>query len=125
ESTIKKYAEFIKDEKTKLNNQVERILEVAALRKDAIDIPIEPINLSKIIIQVLADFELHFKQKNVEVNTNISGVDTILGNEFHLSNVLRNILENAIKYSKENPIIEINTQLENQILVLEIIDNGI
>jgi two-component system, OmpR family, phosphate regulon sensor histidine kinase PhoR len=50
---------------------------------------------------------------------------TIYGDQVHITNVLFNLLDNAVKYSKESPVIEVATENHNNKLVVSVKDNGI
>jgi len=64
--------------------------------------------------------------RNGTIETHFEAITSeVSGNEFHLTNVFVNMLENAIKYSKESPKIEVSTESTNKFFVFKIKDNGI
>lgn len=122
---IKEYAEFIKAEKTRLNHQVERILEVAALKKDRFDLKTQTINLNELTENVVRDLNLFIIESNTHLTIEIPSNMEIIGNNFHLINVLQNIIENAIKYTVGQPFICITAHVQDNWIVLSIADKGI
>ena len=73
-----------------------------------------------------SNFELRVKNKNGTLSTNISDEDLIIkGDEVHITNVIFNLLDNAVKYSNEIPEIEVATARKNGHIVVSVKDNGI
>lgn len=120
---VAKYVGIIQEEKIKLNAQVERILEVAALSKDALDIPIEKVNLGDVIDNAIKQFQLLIEQDKVNLNYQSVGDLTVSANAFHLENVLVNLIDNGIKYSDQKP--EINIEVDPTKHTIKITDKGI
>ena len=100
---IGKYVEVIQAEKSKLNDHVERILEVASLDKDALEIPTERVSVNSIIKSSTEKLRLLLDENQVDLDIDETSEIEILGNEFYLERVFTNIIENSIKYKKENP----------------------
>lgn len=124
ENTVK-YIEFIKNEKSKLNKHIERILEVAALQKNKIEFQNKKLVLADLIVSVLSELDFIINQTDSKVTLDIDPSVTILGDELHVKNVLRNLIENAIKYSKDSPIITISLVSKDKHTLLSIRDEGI
>ncbi|UKN03242.1 HAMP domain-containing histidine kinase [Paracrocinitomix mangrovi] len=120
---LEKYVAIIQSEKHKLNNQVERILEVAALSKDALDIPLELVNIMDIMTKAIKQFDLQIEGNKVEIDTSKLTDFTVKANAFHLEKVFVNLIENAIKYSEGKAKIAIISDPKN--LSVSISDQGI
>ncbi|MCB9224250.1 MAG: HAMP domain-containing sensor histidine kinase [Crocinitomicaceae bacterium] len=113
---VQKYVGIIQTEKDKLNAQVERILEVASLRKDALDIPVETFDLSDIIEKAIKKFQLQQESGAVVIDTKLNNIQ-VKANAFHLENVLINLIDNGIKYSEGKANISISSDTEGNINV--------
>ena len=79
-----------------------------------------------IINTVLDNYELQLKDKQGKVSSLLNAKnDVINGDEIHFTNMISNLIDNAIKYSKDNLNIKITTHSSNKILVISVEDNGI
>jgi signal transduction histidine kinase len=86
----------------------------------------EELHLHQIIQELLPSYEMRVQQLQGEIIKNLQAErDNFNGDKFHFTNVVSNLLDNAIKYSKLIPKVQINTYLKNNSLVLEIVDEGI
>lgn len=123
---VKRLADIIYDENIRLGEHIERVLNIAKLDKGELELEKEPININDLLYGVVDSMELQLKKKAVGVDFNLDASDSIImGDELHLSNVIFNLLDNAIKYSKEDPCIAINTWNRNNLVYVSISDNGI
>lgn len=127
---IDQYVAIIQAEKSKLNDQVERILEVASLDKDVLDIPTEVVLVDEIVQGSIEKLQLLIEDNQVELTFNALGENRILGNEFYLERVFTNLIENSIKYKKnqnntEPPRIDISISNQEENVQVTITDNGI
>jgi|GEM_PF-278932 len=120
-----KYVNLIKDEKTKLNQHVERILEVASLTKSTLTIPVQSINTNQIILNSIQEIGLLIHKTNAKINFDNDSVLNAFANPEHLQNVIINIIENSIKYSTDNAHINISTSVNTGYVQIMISDNGI
>lgn len=123
---VNKYVSMIKEENKRMHAQVENVLRISKLEKKQIEIDKTAVDYSEILEDAMSHTALLLENKNGEVNlqslqTNSEG----LGNEFHLTNVFVNILENAIKYSESAPKIDITIENTVKYLTIKIKDNGI
>ena len=122
---VLRYLGMIREENKRMHAQVENVLRISKLEKNQLDIKKDRLHLHDLVqtavdhIQLIVDDRQGSVQIDLEANR-----DEILANETHMTNVLVNILDNAVKYSPESPQIEVKTELlKNQILV-SITDHG-
>ena len=115
----------IQSEKTKLNNQVERILEVASLNKDALEIPVSTIEIKTVITKALSNLSLLIEKEEAVINTQIEEGILVQGNAYHLENVLVNLIENGIKYSEGKAAISITFSQAENLAQIQVRDQGI
>lgn len=116
----------INDETKRLSNQVEKVLQMAMFENGKISYKKSKINLSQLTRQVYQSFLIHIEKKNGSIS--LSGDDenyTIFGDQVHISNVVSNLIDNAVKYCKQAPRIEIKLTRERNNVKLSIKDYGI
>ncbi len=117
---------IIDDESKRLGFHVEKVLQMAIIDKGGVELKCKKINLHELIEQILLNINLKLTEKNGRITPNLKAQKVeVLADELHLSNVFTNLLDNAIKYSKQNPLIEVDTKNINGHVVVSIKDNGI
>lgn len=117
---------IIKDENKRMNKQVETILQAALLDKQQIQLNLQPTHANDLINTALNNIKLPVEEKNGRLDINlVAENDCILADEVHFTNLINNLLDNAVKYSKENLLIKISTQNTQGNLRIKIEDNGI
>ncbi len=121
-----RYAEIIKTQNQRLNDQVEKVLQIARVEQDNFQLNMENIVLADLIHSVLNSVELKVYEKEGQLKRNIQiGKTVIKADKHHLTNVLHNLLDNALKYVKKTPQIEVSALQKNGAIQLSIKDNGI
>ena len=117
---------IIKEENKRMNRQVETILSAALLEKQELKLNIKPIHLHEIIRRVVENFSLQLEDKNGKVELKLNAKNDIIEvDEMHFTNLLNNLVDNAVKYSKENLEIVITTHLSSKSIIIQVRDNGI
>jgi two-component system, OmpR family, phosphate regulon sensor histidine kinase PhoR len=120
------YARIIYDENRRLKEQVEHVLQVAMLDKSDFQIKFSLIDAHPIIADVMAKFEMTIKNRNGTFHTRLNAANSmILADKNHLINVVQNLVDNAIKYSPENPQITLSTRSSATGFSFVVEDNGI
>lgn len=123
---VLRYVQMIRDENKRMHSQVENVLRISRLEKNQIDLSKETIDIHEIIEDAISHISLLIDDRKGKVNIHLEAVISELpGNQFHLTNVVVNMLENAIKYSENAPIIDVYTESTNKFFVLKIKDSGI
>lgn len=124
--TIEHVSGVIFQESKRLSFQVEKVLQMAVFNEGRLKLKFREFNVNDLLITVVQNSELKVKNKSGELLSDLSAEEaTIKGDEVHITNVMFNLIDNAIKYSKEEPTIEIATQNKKEHLVVIIKDNGI
>jgi two-component system phosphate regulon sensor histidine kinase PhoR len=122
------FSTIIKEENKRMNRQVETILKAALLDKQEVQLLLRPLHAHHIIKDVVENFTLQLEEKNgnAELLLNAEN-DFIDADEVHFSNLINNLIDNAIKYSKEDqpPMMKITTESTAKSFVIVIEDNGI
>jgi two-component system phosphate regulon sensor histidine kinase PhoR len=122
------FSSIIKEENQRMNRQVETILKASQLEKQEVELNLKPVHVHEIIKDVVDNFTLQLGEKKGVVELVLEAEnDLIDADEVHLSNLVNNMVDNAVKYSKENvpPHIKLTTQTIGKKFVLRIEDNGI
>lgn len=109
-----------------MNKKVETILQIASLDKKEIQFRFENISMHSIIDHVLDTMEIQVQQKNGKVTKSFDATDPLInGDHEHISNLVNNLLDNAIKYSPDAPDITIKTMNVDHGFVFSVEDKGI
>jgi two-component system phosphate regulon sensor histidine kinase PhoR len=119
---------IIKEENQRMNRQVETILKASQLEKQEVELILKPQHVHEVIKDVADNFILQLNQKNGKIDLELNAKeDLIEADEVHFSNLVNNLIDNAVKYSKENvpPEIKISTSATPKNFVFKIEDNGI
>ena len=126
EEKLKRYAGIIHKENKRLEMQVERVLNVAKLDKEHLVLAKEIMDIHELLVE--AQENVNFNQSeqgvNVELNLNAESGE-INADPVHITNVIYNLLDNAVKYCEGKPEIKITTKTEKKGILIEFIDNGI
>ncbi|MEA1786354.1 HAMP domain-containing sensor histidine kinase [Arenibacter sp. GZD96] len=120
-----RYLQMIKDENKRMHAQVENVLRISKLEKNQLDISKDRVNVHDIVQDAIAHVELIVADRSGYIKTHLdSERSDVLASEMHFTNVIVNILDNAIKYSPEEPKIDIYTELVKNHIVIKIKDQG-
>jgi two-component system phosphate regulon sensor histidine kinase PhoR len=120
------YTGIIRDENQRMLNQVETVLQMAQLDKGELNLKLEIIRIDDLLLQAASSVQLQVEQKNGRLITNLNCDDVYLncdGN--HLLNVFTNLLDNANKYSPQDPFIAIESNFNTQFVIVKISDKGV
>lgn len=122
------FSSIIKEENQRMNRQVETILKSALLDRQEIQLNKRPLHVHQVIEDVADNFALRLQEKggDMEIHLNAEN-DLIDGDEVHINNIINNLLDNAVKYSKENvpPHISLTTSSTPRKFIIRMEDNGI
>ena len=119
------YTKIIGDEIGRLNEQVEKILNITRLEKRQIEMHLEEIHANEIIEKVIQNLSHIEFEKEVTIGTSLDAQnDVIFADKTHFTNVVCNIIENGIKYSPSVVEISVNTKNEGNKLAINISDKG-
>ncbi|MFT5617877.1 MAG: two-component system phosphate regulon sensor histidine kinase PhoR [Arenicella sp.] len=125
-TNAEKYLEIAKSENGRLGNQVEKVLQIAVLEKDDFQLNFKQINLHSIISEVSERFKIQLAEKSGSLQLNLNAtIHSLTADELHLSNLISNLVDNAIKYSTGKPTIVIETTNIQNGVSLIVSDNGI
>lgn len=119
------YAAIIKSENERLKKQVERLLDITKLEYSGLCLRIEQLDVHELLNEQTNTFGLLVKENGGTVFTHLSAKETtIKGDRILLSNVISNLLDNALKYSGDKPEIRIDTESTGNMICISVSDNG-
>jgi two-component system, OmpR family, phosphate regulon sensor histidine kinase PhoR len=116
---LKKYVKIVQEETTRLQTQVETVLNMAKAQKNKLELNIEWLDVHQVVESVADKYGPNLKLY-LEAQPPYLHADRI-----HLTNAITNLLDNAFKYSPQNPEVVLRTSTEGQKIVLSVRDNGI
>ena len=120
------YVKIIDEENKRLGHQVERVLNIARTEKESYKIDKSSVNVHEIIEESMNVFRFKLEKKGGKIVNKLNAENPIInGNKSHLVNVFNNLIENGIKYSKDKPVITIESRSDESSMEISIKDNGI
>jgi two-component system phosphate regulon sensor histidine kinase PhoR len=121
-----KYLEMIRDENKRMHAQVENVLRISKLEKKELNIIKESSDIEEVINDAIEHVSLILEDREGTITTHFGAIrKVVLLNDVHFTNVIVNILENAIKYTPEIPKIDIYTENIKDMVLIKIKDNGV
>ncbi|HLP10871.1 MAG TPA: HAMP domain-containing sensor histidine kinase [Flavobacteriales bacterium] len=123
---IGQYAGIIKHENTRLENMVERVLKLATLEKEKIELKPTEVDMHEMLADCIKSFETQIVAEGGKINTQFRAQKTtIIGDRVHLLNIFSNLIDNAKKYADKYPVIDISTTSNEFGVTVKVADNGI
>ncbi|HEY1018738.1 MAG TPA: HAMP domain-containing sensor histidine kinase [Sediminibacterium sp.] len=122
----KYFSNIIKEENVRMNKHVETILQAALMEKQELQLNLVPLQVHEVIQNVLENYQLQLKDKGAEVQLLLNAKnDMISADEVHFTNLVSNLIDNAIKYSNDKLRITISTHSTKNHVIVRVADNGI
>jgi len=123
---IEHFAELIRKQGSKLDEHIERVLQLARMEQGEIPLNIGKINLNELAEKASKGMLLHAqtKQGSIRLILDKNPIE-VMGDEYQLYNAILNLLDNAVKYCLKEPAITVETRLDGPNAMVRITDNGI
>ncbi len=123
---ISYFAGMIKKENARMNRQVEDILTIARFDKKDFEFNWEPVDVHELINEAISGISLQVEKRGGRIDINFEAKNqTITTDKNHFSNVIFNLLDNAIKYSIDKPEISVSTKNRKDGILITVADKGI
>jgi len=123
---VLRYVKMIRDENKRMHAQVENVLRISKLERNQLDVNKEQVDIHEIIEESTTHVELLVNDRGGYIKLNLeASLTEILANQFHLTSVFVNMLDNAIKYSTDAPKITILTESTDKNIIVRVEDKGI
>ena len=120
------FSSIIKEENIRMNKHVETILQAALMEKQELQLNLISLHAHEMIQSALENYQLQLKDKEGGFQLLLNAKsDVIKADEVHFSNLISNLIDNAIKYANHQLKITISTHCTKKYLVIRVEDNGI
>ena len=120
------FSGIIKEENKRMNKQVETILQAALIDRHELQLNLQPLHVNDVIRRVMDNFKLQLDEIQARVILQLEeGYDIAEADEVHFTNLIANLIDNAIKYSRDKLVIRIQTLRSGKNISIRIEDNGI
>ncbi len=126
EKNIDHIARVIEDETRRLSHQVEKVLQMAVFEKGRVKLKKKETDIHEILANVIQNLSIRIQNKNGKILFDFNAEESVVPvDEVHMTNVFSNLVDNAIKYCKEAPLIYIKTENSPKGILIHVKDNGI
>lgn len=121
------FTNMIKDENKRMNKHVESILQAAQMERQEVQLNLRDLHVHDIIKNVLNNLQLQIEEKQGKVDVQLNATnDLMLADEVHLTNLINNLVDNALKYSKDDSFqLHISTKNAGKYIRITVEDHGI
>ncbi len=120
------FSGIIKEENKRMNKHVETILQAALMDKQDIQLSKEPLHVHEIITDTVSNYTLQLQEIEGRIEVKLNAInDLINGDEVHFKNLISNLIDNAVKYSKDKLVLKISSNNTGKNIMLRFEDNGI
>ena len=120
------FLRIIKEENSRMNSHVERVLQMSQIEKKDFVVVRESLDLHELLLRAVDNMQLLVQDTNGTIKTELKADLAIFKvDEVHFTNIIVNLLENALKYSQESPEVVIATQNNGNGIFIKVIDKGI
>lgn len=124
--TLKHISNVIRDETKRLSFMVEKVLQMAIFEKEKSLLKVREVHINGLINEITNNFSLKVTNKGGKITTKTNAQqDLALVDEVHFTNVIFNLMDNALKYSDKDLLLTVETWNEKDKLMISIEDNGI
>jgi two-component system, OmpR family, phosphate regulon sensor histidine kinase PhoR len=120
------YLDIAQRELNRLSMMTDKILEASVFESRGLEFEEELIDLDVIVRQMMVSMKMQFEKRGAIVNYHPEGSSFIIsGGAMHITNVIYNLMDNALKYSPKNPVIDVLLKSSGHHIILSVKDNGI
>ena len=125
DAKLSRYVAMIKNQNQKLNILVEKVLHLAMAEKRSFKLQKKEILLDEFLSSVVSDIQLKLQSGgNISYSANNQNIK-IWADEIHFFNIVHTLIDNAIKYSTDNPEISVGSEQSGNCVIISVSDNGI
>ncbi|AEW03525.1 two-component sensor histidine kinase [Niastella koreensis] len=120
------FSSIIKEENKRMNKHVETILQAAVMDRQELTLNKVPLHVHNLIHEIMDNYKLQLEEKGARAELSLDArFDFVEADQVHFRNLISNLVDNAVKYSKDNLLIKIATYNTNKFIGIRIEDNGI
>lgn len=122
----KEYLDIANNELQRLGLLVDKVLKLSMFEKQQLELKQEWFDLKQLAEEVMGSMKIQFEKHHAAVTLQTEGNNfSIMADRLHILSVIYNLLDNAIKYSKQNPVIEISLMEKDESMLIKVRDNGV
>ncbi|MBI4947210.1 MAG: HAMP domain-containing histidine kinase [Bacteroidetes bacterium] len=122
---VNHYVRIIKEENQRLGLLVENILQTAVLDKGQFKLRPQEVDVHEVIDRAISNIRLQVEKRGGEIHLEKNAKQNILqADRVHLTNIIYNLIDNALKYTEQKPVINISTLNINNGIQISVSDNG-
>lgn len=121
----REYLDISGNELQRLSLLVDKVLKLSMFEKKEIDLKYENLDLYDLAQEVITSLKLQFEKHHASVQLSRQGDTSLRADKLHLLSVIFNLVDNALKYSKENPVVNIGISGDDEQVMMTVEDNGI
>jgi two-component system phosphate regulon sensor histidine kinase PhoR len=119
------YVKIIKQENHRMHSHVERVLQISLLDRQEVTMHVDTVNIKGLITDVVENMQLQVKDRTGRLDFDCSIKELQIDVDvMHISNVLSNLIDNAIKYSEDSPIISVSLKQDKEWVIISVSDKG-
>ncbi len=123
---VDNYVRVIGDENKRLAMVVENVLRTAVMDKGELKLKVNPLDMHDIVTHVAQTMQLQVEQRGGQIVLQLEASNAMVeADQVHLTNVVFNLIDNALKYSENEPLITVGTRNANNGIIIFLEDNGI
>ncbi len=116
----------IKDETKRLSQQIEKVLQMSIFEKESSALKLQDMDINEMILTIAGTFAIKVENTGGDIQTELDAEDSVAQvDEVHFTNIIYNLMDNAVKYSKGPLILKLKTWNEKNKLLISVEDNGI
>ena len=125
-ATRRNFINIISNENRRMRILIETLLQSAKMSSKKFSLNPKEIDLNSIVGSCVNNFQLTVQNRQGTIETHLGNIQgALFADDLHITNMIHNLIDNAIKYSEQPPRIVISTRTENDHAILVISDNGI
>jgi two-component system phosphate regulon sensor histidine kinase PhoR len=126
EGQVRTYVGMIREENKRLGSLVENVLQSAVLLQGRMVLKPVDLDMHKLVLEVVRGSHIRVAKRDGRIDTDLrADIHVIKGDRIHLTNLLYNLVDNAVKYTEQEPRITISTSSNNEGITISVADNGV
>jgi len=126
EDKVRRFTNIIKQENSRMLNQVEKVLQIAQLDKKDFEIKYSDVDIHELVTKAAESIKLKLNKREGNIEMCLFAKRFVISaDKTHIASIINNLLDNAEKYSPDKPMIRITTQDSGENIAISITDNGI